>query len=79
MEIDYSGDLLPWIDEHGEINKAHIFLACLPYSGYLFAYATAGEKTARWVEGVIAAFDFCGGCPKVLVADNAKALSSNGE
>lgn len=74
MEIDYSGDLLPWIDEHGEIHKAHIFVACLPYSGYLFAYATADEETASWVEGVIADFDFCGGCPKVLVVDNAKAL-----
>lgn len=76
MEIDYSGDLLTWVDEEGEINKAHIFVACFPYSGYLFAYATKDEKAESWIEGTVRALNFASGSPKILVVDNARALVS---
>lgn len=76
LEIDYSGDLLQWVDRSGEINKAHLFVACLPYSSLLFALATKDEKASSWCLGIIKALQYIGGVPRILVVDNAKALVS---
>lgn len=45
----------------GEIRKAHVFVACLPYSSMIFAwpYPNMGEES--WIDGHIRAFREFGG------------------
>lgn len=74
LEIDYSGDKLPWIDEEGKKRHAHLFVAALPYSNLLFALATSDEKRRSWIIGINEALKYFGGVPKLLVFDNSKAL-----
>ncbi len=44
MEIDFAGDQLLWADSFGEIHKAKLFVATLPYSCMVFAEAFENEK-----------------------------------
>ncbi len=74
LEIDYSGDRLPWFDSEGERHVAHLFVAALPYSNLVFAMATDNEKRRSWIAGINAALRHIGGVPKLLVFDNSKAL-----
>ena len=39
MEIDFVGDDIEWVDSLGEINKARLFVASLPYSNLFFTEA----------------------------------------
>lgn len=74
IEVDFSGDALQWITPDGKIIKCRLFTACLPYSGYIFAFATLDETARSWAMGITAALLRIGGVPKVLIVDNAKAL-----
>ena len=46
--IDYSGDPLHYLSE-GKICKAEIFVAVMPYSNYIFCYATPDQKRQSWL------------------------------
>ena len=74
MEIDFSGNKFDWVDSDGVRHKAHIFVATLPYSSLLFAYASEDETQRSWIEGIIRAINYFGGVSQYLVMDNAKAL-----
>ena len=74
MEIDFSGDSFRWTDGEGEEQSVRIFVATLPYSSMIFAYATKDETQASWIAGIIKALEYFGGATKYLVMDNAKAL-----
>lgn len=74
MEIDFAGDLMTWVDSFGEIHKAKLFVATLPYSCMVFAEAFENEKQSSWIDGIIDALSYFGGVPEILVMDNAKAL-----
>jgi len=71
--VDWAGDTLSICDRiTGVTDKAYFFVACLPYSGYLFAHAYADTCQRSWLDGHRRAFEFFGGVPTVLVPDNCK-------
>ena len=74
VQIDYSGDGVPITDIEGKTKMAQIFVAVLPYSGYIFAYATADQKRDSWLDALVMLFHHLGGTPSYLILDNAKAL-----
>ncbi|MFZ2392418.1 IS21 family transposase [Rhodoferax sp.] len=73
MFIDYCGPTVALTS--GE--RAHIFVSALGASGYTFAYATARESTADWLEATAQALRFYGGCSELIVPDNPKAMIVN--
>ncbi|HIU37431.1 MAG TPA: hypothetical protein IAC56_04070 [Candidatus Aphodousia faecigallinarum] len=56
VQIDYSGDGVPITDIEGKTKMAQIFVAVLPYSGYIFAYATADQKRDSWLDALVMLF-----------------------
>lgn len=79
LQIDYAGKPIQWIDTNGVRHVSQVFVACLPASGLLFAYATSNQTRTDWMDGVIAALEYIGGSPRCLVVDNAKALVSKAD
>ena len=53
MEIDFAGDLLPWIDGDGCIQHCKLFVAALPYSNMMFTEAFSNEKQPSWIAGIV--------------------------
>ena len=65
---DYAGDTVPIIDAGtGEILRAHICVTVLGASNYTYACATWQQTAADWVSAIIAALEFIGGVPRLLV------------
>ena len=76
--VDYAGQTMPVVDAtSGEIRHAQIFVAVLGASNYTYACATWQQTAADWVGAIIAAFDFFGGVPALLVPDQPRALIAN--
>ena len=76
--VDYAGQTLPITDAAtGEITRAQIFVAVLGASNYTYACATATQTAADWVGSIIAALEFIGGVPRLLVPDQPRALIAN--
>jgi transposase len=73
--VDYAGQTMPIIDPAtGEITRAQIFVAVLGASNYTFACATTTQNAADWVGSIIAALEFIGGVPALIVPDQPRAL-----
>lgn len=72
--IDYSGDKLEISDGKGGKKKLDIFVAVLPYSHYIFAYATDRQTRDDWLEAIAAWFAFLDGVTKELWLDNSTSL-----
>jgi hypothetical protein len=71
MLIDWAGDTIDLTDAvSGEITRAYLFLAVLPFSGVLFCHATTNMKSEAWLDAHVRAFSFFGGVPQILVPDN---------
>lgn len=76
--VDYAGQTVPVIDAGtGEIRPASVFVAVWGASNYTFACATASQRQADWIGAHVAAFEYFGGAPVLLVPDNARALITN--
>jgi len=74
LYVDFAGDMLHYIDrETGAIVHCPVFVACLPYSDYCFAWVCRNQTTDEFVEALIACLTHLGGVPRVLVPDNLKA------
>lgn len=73
MYIDYCGTQV-FYSNNGEKVWVKVFVAVLGASKKIFAFATAGEKTLHWVDGMTRAVEYYGGCPETVSMDNAKAL-----
>lgn len=72
MFVDWAGDTIPLVDAvTGEIVKAYLFVAVLPFSGYLFVRAFTGMRMDAWLSAHVSAFEFYGGVPQITVPDNA--------
>jgi len=74
LEIDFSGDLLRWIDPKGNNHIAHVFVGSLRYSKLFYAEGFENEKAQSWLTGTVHALEYFDGSPRALVCDNAKAL-----
>lgn len=79
MQIDYAGMPIHWFDEHGEKHVSQMFVASLPASKFIFALATEKQRRNDWIDGIVAALTYIGGCPKVLVVDNPKTLVNHAD
>ena len=73
--VDYAGQTVPVVDAStGEIRRAQVFVAVLGASNYTYACATWQQTGADWVGAIIAALEFIGGVPRLLVPDQPRAL-----
>ena len=73
LEVDWSGDKITFCDGvSGKKMQAHIFVAVLSYSQYLYAEAFLDEKEEAFIQGHIHAFEFFGGVARQIVPDNCK-------
>ena len=72
MFVDWAGDTLSIADAvTGEVVKAYLFVAVLPFSGMVYCqgFTTMGMDT--WIAGHVGAFAAFGGVPQLVVPDNA--------
>ena len=73
IEVDWSGDPVEYFDpDTGEALKAWVFVACLPWSQYIFARAYKDMSEASWINAHVDTFTFFGGTTPLLVPDNCK-------
>ena len=55
------------------MSQAQLFVAVLGASNYTYAEATPSQALSHWTAAHVAAFEFFGGCPAILVPDNLRA------
>ena len=73
MEVDWAGAAMHYTDrDTGERVRAWVFVACLPYSKYLYAEAFESMDEESWLVAHVHALDFFGGVPEQVVCDNCK-------
>ena len=73
MEVDWSGATMRIVNRAtGEISKAYLFVAVLPYSQYTYVEATLDMKQDSWLKCHINAYNYFGGVAIRLVCDNLK-------
>ena len=79
MQVDWVGDTCRICDPAtGEVLKAYVFVATLPWSGYTFAEAFLRMDAEAWVNAHVHAFEFFGGVTPIVVPDNCKtAITKN--
>jgi transposase len=71
--VDYAGTRVCY-EKDGKKVWLKVFVGCLGASKKLFAYATVGERTVDWINGMERMFEYFGGVTEVISIDNAKAL-----
>lgn len=71
MLVDWAGDTVDLVDAaSGEVARAVLFVAVLPYSGALFCRAYLDMKSPAWLDAHVRAFGFFGGVTQIVVPDN---------
>ena len=74
LMVDFAGDKLPYIDpETGEIVKAEVFVASMPYSDYIFVYCVPSQRTEDFLFALRMCLEHLGGVPPIVVPDNLKS------
>jgi len=74
MFVDYPGQTVPVVNpETGEVSEAAIFVAVMGASSYTYAEAFPSQELPHWIAGHVHAFEFMGGCPRILVSDNLRS------
>jgi transposase len=72
--VDWAGDTVPVFDAlMGEERRAHIFVAVLGASNYIYAEARWSEGLPDWIGAHVNAFAAIRGVPGAVVCDNLKA------
>ena len=72
--IDYAGDTWDIVDPHtGEVTTVQVFVACLPFSGYTFAYAVPSQRVEDFVYAIARCLEHLGGVPQIVRLDNLKS------
>ena len=72
--IDYCGPRIPLYDKSGHIiAKAYVFVATLGASNYIFAWATLTRNLSDWISANVAALNYFGGVPAMMIPDNEKS------
>ncbi len=71
MLVDWAGDTIDLVDAvTGEVTKAVLFVAALPFSGALFCRAYTDMRSEAWLDAHVRAFAFYGGVVQIIVPDN---------
>ena len=74
MYIDFAGDRLAVVDEMtGEVKKAEVFVAILPFSHYTYCEAVWSQRKEDLIKACQNAFQYFGGVVAAIVPDNLKA------
>ncbi|MEI6620778.1 MAG: IS21 family transposase [Actinomycetes bacterium] len=72
MFVDWAGDTLSIVDAvSGEVVKVYLFVAVLPFSGYVYCQGFSTMGMDAWIAGHIGAFGAFGGVVQIVVPDNA--------
>ncbi|MBQ9221852.1 IS21 family transposase [Succinivibrio sp.] len=73
MEVDWAGNTIPIYDaDTGDEDKAYLFVAVLPFSGYAYVEACFNMKSENWILCHMHAYEYFGGVTRLLVPDNLK-------
>lgn len=73
VELDWSGPTMRLTDPvTSKITKIYLFVACLPFSRYVFVEPTLDMKQETWLRAHTAMFAWFGGTVPRLVPDNLK-------
>jgi transposase len=72
MFLDWAGAVIPLHLADGSILEAALFVSALGVSSYTYAEALPNKQMENFLKAQIHAFEFYGGCPKLLVEDNTK-------
>lgn len=71
MLVDWAGDTIDVVDAGcGEVTRAVLFVAVLPYSGAVFCWAYLDMRSPSWLDAHVRAFAFFGGVTQIVVPDN---------
>lgn len=74
LMVDFAGDKMPYIDpDTGEIKIAEVFVACMPYSDYIFVYCVPSQRTEDFLFALRLCLEHLGGVPPIVVPDNLKS------
>ena len=74
MSVDFSGDKLRYVNkETGEVIPCEVFVAVLDHSNFTFARPVHSQKLEEVIGSCVAALNYFGGSPKMIVPDNFKA------
>lgn len=74
MYVDFAGDKLEVVDEMtGEVKKAEVFVAILPFSHYTYCEAVWSQRKEDLIKACQNAFEYFGGVTAAIVPDNLKA------
>lgn len=69
--VDWAGLTAEWTDPvTGRRQPAYLFVACLPYSGWIWARLFADMRSRSWIEAHVLCLEAMGGVPDILVPDN---------
>lgn len=69
--VDWAGDRARvWDPASGRDRQAHLFVACLPYSGWIWARLFPDERARSWAEAHVLCLEAMGGVPDIVVPDN---------
>ena len=67
MEVDWAGQTIPIYDsDTGNEDKAYLFIAVLPFSGYAYVEACADMKSECWIRCHMHAYAYFGGVTRLL-------------
>lgn len=73
LQVDWVGDTMQACDpDTAKLHKVYVFVACLPYSSYLFAEGFYSMDEEAWITAHVHAFSCFGGTTPLLVPDNCK-------
>ena len=66
--VDFAGDTFPYVDrETGELIEAQVFVACMPYSNYVFVMAVASQGSDDFLYALGCCLNHMGGSPKIEI------------
>jgi transposase len=73
--VDFPGQRLPIYDRRSAevAMQAELFVAVLGASNYLFAQAVASQALPHWISAHVAAFEYFGVLPRIVVCDNLRS------
>lgn len=73
MQVDWAGQTAALANTYtGERINAYLFVAVLPYSGYVYTEAFLDMKQESWITAHVNAYQYFGGVTRILTPDNLK-------
>ncbi len=76
MFVDWAGDTINLVDSAGgQVAPAYLFVAVLPFSGYVFCRAFTDMRTDAWIAAHVGAFEHFGGVVQIVVPDHASTAT----